>query len=58
MFPPLGGCCVQSLLFIFARLANENTTVVLDFLVRHGHIPADAPGYLELVASLRQAKCD
>ena len=33
MFPPLGGCCVQSLLFIFARLANENTTVVLDFLV-------------------------
>ena len=32
--------------------------VVLDFLVRHGHISADAPGYLELVGRLRQAQCN
>ena len=31
--------------------------VVLDFLVRHGHIPPEAPGYLELVNSLRQGEC-
>ena len=31
--------------------------VVIDWLVRHGHIPPDAPGYLDLVASLRQGTC-
>ena len=31
--------------------------VVLDWLVRHGHVPPDAPGYLELVAGLRQGEC-
>ena len=31
--------------------------VVLDFLVRHGHIPPGAPRYLELVAALRQGEC-
>ena len=31
--------------------------VVIDFLVRHGYIPPEAPGYLELVASLRQGEC-
>ena len=31
--------------------------VVLDFLLRHGHIPPSAPRYLELVASLRQGEC-
>ena len=30
----------------------------VDFLVRHGHISADAPGYLELVGRLRQAQCN
>lgn len=29
--------------------------VVIDFLIRHGHIHADQPGYLQLLASLRQA---
>lgn len=31
--------------------------VVIDFLVRHGHIPPEAPGYLPLIASLRQGDC-
>ena len=31
--------------------------VVLDWLVRHGHVPPDSPGYLELVAGLRQGEC-
>ena len=31
--------------------------VVIDFLVRHGHIPPEAPGYLELVAGLRKGEC-
>jgi len=31
--------------------------VVTDWLVRHGHIPPGAPGYLDLVASLRQGTC-
>lgn len=31
------------------------TLVVIDFLIRHGHIHADQPGYLKLLGSLRQA---
>ena len=31
--------------------------VVLDFLLRHGHIQPSAPRYLELVAALRQGEC-
>ena len=31
--------------------------VVIDFLVRHGHIPPESPGYLRLVSGLRQGDC-
>ena len=31
--------------------------VVIDFLIRHGIIPANAPYYLELVGKLRTAEC-
>ena len=31
--------------------------VVIDWLIRHGHVPPSAPGYLDLVASLRQGAC-
>ena len=31
--------------------------VVIDWLIRHGHIPPEAPGYLGLVAALRQGSC-
>ena len=31
--------------------------VVIDWLIRHGHVPPEAPGYLDLVASLRQSAC-
>ena len=32
--------------------------VVIDFLVRHGFLDPSEPGYLELVASLRQGRCN
>lgn len=32
--------------------------VVIDFLLRHGHVEPSEPGYLELVASLRQGACN
>ena len=32
--------------------------VVIDFLLRHGHIQPSEPGYLDLVASLRQGACN
>ncbi|KAH7315266.1 hypothetical protein KP509_21G041900 [Ceratopteris richardii] len=31
--------------------------VVIDFLIRHGYIAPDQPGYLELLSSLRQGEC-
>lgn len=31
--------------------------VVVDFLIRHGLITPDQPGYLQLVDSLRAEKC-
>lgn len=31
--------------------------VVIDWLIRHGHVPPNAPRYLELAASLRQGTC-
>ena len=31
--------------------------VVIDFLLRRGFIPPEAPGYLEMVASLRSGDC-
>lgn len=31
--------------------------VIIDFLVRHGFVPPDAPGYLPLVASLKSGPC-
>ena len=47
-----------------ARLVSETTEfktncnlVIIDFLVRHGFISPDAPGYLDLVRSLRQGDC-
>ena len=31
--------------------------VVIDWLIRQGHVPPEAPGYLELVGALRQGTC-
>ena len=31
--------------------------VVLDFLVRHGALSPDTPGYLDVVRGLRQGDC-
>ncbi len=31
--------------------------VIIDFLIRHGYIRPDQPGYLELLTSLRQGDC-
>ena len=31
--------------------------VVIDFLLRHGYLRTDEPGYLPLLASLRQGDC-
>jgi len=36
--------------------ANCNV-VIIDFLIRHGFITPDAPGYLELVKGLRRGEC-
>lgn len=31
--------------------------VLIDFFIRHGLVPADAPGYLDLVRGLRSSEC-
>ena len=31
--------------------------VVIDFLIRHGHLTPEQPGYLELLAGLRRGDC-
>lgn len=31
--------------------------VIIDFFIRNGFIPPDSPGYLELLASMRQGDC-
>ena len=31
--------------------------VIIDFLVRNGYVVPEQPGYLQLVASLRQGDC-
>ena len=31
--------------------------VIVDFLIRHGHLSPEQPGYLDLVAALRQGDC-
>ena len=37
---------------------KENCNVVmLDFLMRHGYVKPDQPGYLQLLASLRVGDC-
>jgi len=47
-----------------ATLVSETTEfkancnlVIIDFLIRHGHISPDYPGYLQLVGQLRQGDC-
>ena len=52
--PPAGGAADAPPPHAFKPNIN---LVVLDWLVRHGHVPPDAPGYLDLVASLRQGSC-
>ena len=51
---------LQCLSWVIDRIAHGTdgykpncNLVVIDFLVRHGVIPADAPRYLELVGLLR-----
>ncbi len=31
--------------------------VIIDFLIRHGHIVPEQPGYLALLAGMRQGDC-
>jgi hypothetical protein len=31
--------------------------VIIDFLIRHGYVTPEQPGYLELVARLRSGDC-
>ncbi len=33
------------------------TLVIIDFLIRHGVITPDSPGYLQLAAAIRQGDC-
>ncbi len=47
-----------------AKLVSETTEfklncnlVIIDFLIRHGFVTPDSPGYLELVAAMRKGDC-
>jgi hypothetical protein len=32
-------------------------SVIIDYLVRHGHLSPDTPGYLDVVRELRSGAC-
>ena len=39
------------------EIKDNCNLVILDFLIRHGYIEPDQPGYLQLLTGLRQGDC-
>ena len=39
------------------RFKNNCNLVIIDFLLRHGHVRPEQRGYLELLAGMRAGEC-
>jgi len=48
---------VAELVATTSQFKTNCNLVIIDFLVRHGHITPDQPGYLELVGAIRGGDC-